>query len=36
MSWGLTYFYENSQLEITKGNTIYGMRASNGQEGLFQ
>ena len=31
MSWGLTYFYENSQLEITKGNTIYAMRASNGR-----
>ena len=26
MSWGLTYFYENSQLEIRKGNTIYAMR----------
>ena len=31
MSWGLTYFYENSQLEISKGNTIYAMRASNGR-----
>ena len=31
MSWGLTYFYENSQLEIGKGNTIYAMRASNGR-----
>ena len=33
MSWGLTYFYENSQLEmkIRKGNTIYAMRASNGR-----
>ena len=30
MSWGLTYFYENSQLEIRKG-TIYAMRASNGR-----
>ena len=29
MSWGLSYFYENSQLEIRKGNTIYAMRASN-------
>ena len=28
---GLTYFYENSQLEIRKGNTIYAMRASNGR-----
>ena len=31
MSWRLTYFYENSQLEIRKGNTIYAMRASNGR-----
>ena len=31
MSWGLTYFYESSQLEIRKGNTIYAMRASNGR-----
>ena len=31
MSWKLTYFYENSQLEIRKGNTIYAMRASNGR-----
>ena len=31
MSWGLSYFYENSQLEIRKGNTIYAMRASNGR-----
>ena len=31
MSWGLTYLYENSQLEIRKGNTIYAMRASNGR-----
>ena len=29
MSWRLTYFYENSQLDIRKGNTIYAMRASN-------
>ena len=31
MSWGLGYFYENSQLEITKCNTIYTMRASDGR-----
>ena len=31
MFWGLSYFYENSQLEIRKGNTIYAMRASNGR-----
>ena len=31
MSWRLTYFYENLQLEIRKGNTIYAMRASNGR-----
>ena len=31
MSWGLTYFYENSQLEIREGITIYAMRASNGR-----
>ena len=31
MSWGLGYFYENSQLEITKCNTIYAMRASDGR-----
>ena len=31
MSWGLSYFYENSQLEIRKYNTIYGMRASDGR-----
>ena len=31
MSWRLTYFYENSQLDIRKGNTIYAMRASNGR-----
>ena len=31
MSWGLTYLYESSQLEIRKGNTIYAMRASNGR-----
>ena len=31
MSWGLSYFYEKSQLEIRKGNTIYAMRASNGR-----
>ena len=30
MSWGLSYFYENSQLEIRKCNTIYVMRASDG------
>ena len=29
MSWGLSYFYENSQLEIRKRNTIYAMRASD-------
>ena len=26
--WGLSYFYENSQLEIRQCNTIYAMRAS--------
>ena len=31
MSWGLSYFYENSQLEFRKCNTIYAMRASNGR-----
>ena len=31
MSWGLSYFYENLQLEIRKGNTIYAMHASNGR-----
>ena len=31
MPWGLSYFYENSQLEITKCNTIYAMRASGGR-----
>ena len=31
MSWGLGYFYENSQLEIRKCNTIYAMRASDGR-----
>ena len=31
MFWGLGYFYENLQLEIRKGNTIYAMRASNGR-----
>ena len=31
MSWGLSYFYENSQLEIRKYNTIYAMRASDGR-----
>ena len=31
MSWGLSYFYENSQLEIRKCNTIYAMRASDGR-----
>ena len=30
MSWGLSYFYENLQLEIRKCNTIYAMRASDG------
>ena len=30
MSRGLSYFYENSQLEIRKCNTIYAMRASDG------
>ena len=29
MSWGLSYFCENSQLEIRKRNTIYAMRASD-------
>ena len=31
MSWGLTYFYENLQLEIRKDNTIYAMRPSDGR-----
>ena len=31
MSWGLSYFYENLQLEIKKCNTIYAMRASDGR-----
>ena len=31
MSWGLSYFYENSQLEFRKCNTIYAMRASDGR-----
>ena len=31
MSWGLSYFYENLQLEIRKCNTIYAMRASDGR-----
>ena len=31
MSWGLSYFYENSQLEIRQCNTIYAMRASDGR-----
>ena len=31
MSWGLSYFYENSQLEIRKCNRIYTMRASDGR-----
>ena len=31
MSWGLGYFYENSQLEIRKCNTIYAMPASDGR-----
>ena len=31
MSWGLSYFCENSQLEIRKCNTIYAMRASDGR-----
>ena len=30
MSWGLSYFYENLQLEIRKCNTIYSKRASHG------
>ena len=30
MSWGLSYFYENLQLEFRKCNTIYAMRASDG------
>ena len=28
---GLSYFYENSKLEIRKCNTIYAMRASDGR-----
>ena len=31
MSWGLSYFYENSQLEIRQCKTIYAMRASDGR-----
>ena len=31
MSWGLSYFCENSQLEIRKCNTIYAMHASDGR-----
>ena len=31
MSWGLSYFYENSQLEIRQCNTIYAMRTSDGR-----
>ena len=31
MSWGLSYFFENLQLEIRKCNTIYPMRASDGR-----
>ena len=31
MSWGLSYFHENSQLEFRKCNTIYAMRASDGR-----
>ena len=31
MCWGLSYFYENSQPEIRKCNTIYAMRASYGR-----
>ena len=31
MSWGLSYFYENSQLEIRKCNTKYAMQASDGR-----
>ena len=31
MSWGLSYFYENLQLEIRKCNTIYAMRTSDGR-----
>ena len=30
MSWGLSYFYGNLQLEIRKCNTIYAMRTSDG------
>ena len=29
--WGLGYFYENSQLEIRKCNTVYAMRTSDGR-----
>ena len=31
MSWGLGYFYENSQLEIRQCIKIYAMRASDGR-----
>ena len=31
MSWRLSYFYENSQLEIRNFNTINAMRASEGK-----
>ena len=31
MSWGLGYFYENSQLDIRQCIKIYAMRASDGR-----
>ena len=31
MSWGLSYFNENSHHEIRQYNTIYSMRASDGR-----
>ena len=35
MSWGLSYFYENSQLEIRQCNTIYAMQCAQVMEGLL-
>ena len=33
MPWGLSYFYENSQLDIRQCNKTYAMRASDGSPG---
>ena len=35
MSWGLSYFYENSQLEIRQCNTIIYMQCAQVMEGLL-